>query len=71
LPNDNPDEKYIQAVLSQILEMDASRRVELLKAKLARAEDSDESANQDDLLAELLSLEQYRRSMRDFASGEQ
>jgi hypothetical protein len=51
--------------------MDASRRVELLKAKLARAEDSDESANQDDLLAELLSLEQYRRSMRDFASGEQ
>lgn len=71
LPNDNPDEKYIQAVLARILEMDASRRVELLKASLARAEAGDESVNQEKLLTELLSLEQYRRSMRDFAIGDQ
>lgn len=71
LPNDNPDEKYIQAVLARILEMDASRRVTELKASLARAEDTGDALTQESLLTELLSLEQYRRSMRDFAIGDQ
>jgi DNA primase len=71
LPNDNPDEKYIQAVLARILEMDASRRVDQLKANLARAEVDEENDLSDALLTELLSLEAYRRSMRDFAIGDQ
>lgn len=71
LPNDNPDKKYIQAVLARILEMDASRRVTLLKSQLALAEVENDSAQQDLLLTELLSLESYRRTMRDFAIGDQ
>jgi DNA primase len=71
LPNDNPDKKYIQAVLARILEMDAGRRVEQLKSQLALAEVENNSAEQDRLLTELLSLESYRRSMRDFAIGDQ
>ena len=71
LPNDNPDRKYIQAVLARILEMDASRRVTQLKSQLSLAEVENNSAEQDRLLTELLSLENYRRSMRDFAIGDQ
>ncbi len=71
LPNDNPDKKYIQAVLARILEMDAGRRVEQLKSQLALAEVENNSTEQDRLLTELLSLESYRRSMRDFAIGDQ
>lgn len=71
LPNDNPDKKYIQAVLARILEMDASRRVALLKSQLALAEVENDANEQDRLLTELLSLESYRRTMRDFAIGDQ
>ena len=71
LPNDNPDEKYIQAVLARILEMDAARRVAQLKSELSRAEIEGDSTTQESLLAELLSLEAYRRSMRDYAIGDQ
>jgi DNA primase len=71
LPNDNPDRKYIQAVLARILEMDASRRVTQLKSQLSLAEVENNAAEQDRLLTELLSLENYRRSMRDFAIGDQ
>ena len=70
LPNDNPDERYVQAVLARILEMDASRRVAEIKAALSRAEDGTENADQAKLLADLLSLEGYRRDMRNFAVGD-
>ena len=70
LPNDNPDERYVQAVLARILEMDASRRVAEIKAALSRAEDGTENADQTKLLADLLSLEGYRRDMRNFAVGD-
>ena len=66
----HPDERYVQAVLARILEMDASRRVAEIKAALSRAEDGTENADQAKLLADLLSLEGYRRDMRNFAVGD-
>lgn len=71
LPNDNPDERYIQAVIAKILELDATRRVEALRASLARAEGEGDADQQNAALVELLSLEEYRRSMRDYAIGDQ
>lgn len=71
LPNDNPDEKYIQAILARILELDAGRRVAELKAQLSRSEVNGDITSQESQLSELLSLEAYRRSMREFAIGDQ
>lgn len=70
LPNDNPDERYIQALLAKLLELDAARRVEVLRANLARAEGEGDTETQNASLVELLSLEEYRRSMRQFAIGD-
>lgn len=70
LPNDEPDERYVQAVLARILEMDAGRRVAEIKAALSRAEDGTDDADKARLLGDLLSLESYRRDMRNFAVGD-
>ena len=70
LPNDVPDERYVQAVLARILEMDAGRRVAEIKAALSRAEDGTDETDQARLLGDLLSLESYRRDMRNFAIGD-
>lgn len=71
LPNDDPNKKYIQAVLARVLELDAGRRVEQLKSRLARSEVDGVGEDQDALLSELISLETYRRNMRAFAIGDQ
>ena len=70
LPNDVPDARYVQAVLARILEMDAGRRVAEIKAALSRAEDGTDEVDQARLLTDLLSLESYRRDMRNFAVGD-
>ena len=55
---------------SDILEMDAGRRVSEIKAALSRAEDGTDETDQARLLTDLLSLESYRRDMRNFAIGD-
>jgi DNA primase len=60
----------VQAVLARILEMDAARRVAEIKAALSRAEDGTDDADKARLLGDLLSLESYRRDMRNFAVGD-
>lgn len=70
LPIDDPDERYVQAVLARLLELDAGRRVAAIKADLQRAELVDGSAQQHELLTQLLSLEKYRRDMREYAIGD-
>jgi hypothetical protein len=50
--------------------MDAGRRVAEIKAALNRAEDGTDDVDQARLLNELLSLESYRRDMRNFAVGD-
>ena len=70
LPVDQPDERYVQAVLARLLELDAGRRVAAIKADLQRSEVLEGSAEQQELLTQLLSLEKYRRDMREFAVGD-
>ena len=70
LPVDQPDERYVQAVLARVLELDAGRRIDEIKAVLQRSELQDDPEEQQRLLADLLALEQYRRSMREFAVGD-
>jgi hypothetical protein len=50
--------------------MDAGRRVAEIKAALSRAEDGTDEVDQARLLGDLLSLESYRRDMRNFAVGD-
>ena len=71
LPVDQPDERYVQAVLARILEMDASRRINELKAVLQRSAIDGDSDEQNQILTDLLSLEQYRRDMREYSVGDQ
>lgn len=71
LPVDQPDERYVQAVLARILEMDASRRITELKAVLQRSSIDGDSEEQNQILADLLALEQYRRDMREYSVGDQ
>jgi DNA primase len=71
LPVDQPDERYVQAVLARILEMDASRRINELKAVLQRSSIDGDPDEQNQILTDLLSLEQYRRDMREYSVGDQ
>lgn len=71
LPVDQPDERYVQAVLARILEMDASRRINELKAVLQRSSIDGDPEEQNQILTDLLSLEQYRRDMREYSVGDQ
>ena len=70
LPVDVPDERYVQAVLARVLELDAGRRIDEIKATLQRSELQDNPEEHQRVLADLLALEQYRRAMRDFAIGD-
>ncbi|CAB4336298.1 MAG: DNA primase [Actinobacteria bacterium] len=70
LPIDEIDERYVQAVLARLLEVDAGRRVEQIKSELQRGEIEGDTSQQQELLAQLFSLEQYRRDMRNFAVGD-
>ena len=70
MPIDRPDERYVQAVLARVLELDAGRRIDEIKATIQRNELQDDQEEQSRLLADLLALEQYRRAMREFAVGD-
>jgi DNA primase len=70
LPNDNPDERYVHAILARLLELDAARRIAEIKASLQRFTDQSDPDGQQQLLADLIALENYRREMRDFAIGD-
>jgi DNA primase len=71
IPIATPDERYVQAVLARLLELDAGRRIEEIKGALNRAEVTGSAEDQARLLNDLLSLEKYRRDMREFAVGDQ
>jgi len=71
IPIETPDERYVQAVLARLLELDAGRRIEEIKGALNRAEVTSSAEDQGRLLGDLLSLEKYRRDMREFAVGDQ
>ncbi len=57
------DARYITSVIARLLELDASRRIEDLRGRVQRADV--DSPQRDALFAELMSLEAYRRDLRE------
>lgn len=64
------DTRYAVGVIARLLELDANRRVEDLKGRLQRTDPVAEQAEYERLFADLLALEDYRRSLRQDALGE-
>jgi DNA primase len=69
LPIDVVDARYAQSVLARLLEIDASRRIVDLKARLERIEPSTDPDSYQSLFADVLALEAYRRGLREQVAG--
>lgn len=67
LPKEAPDERYAASVVARLLEIEAARRVADVKARLAQSAPTDPAYQQ--LFADLLSLEAYRRDLRVQVAG--
>ena len=67
LATSKPDARYVEALLSRLLELDAERRVEEIKGRLQRTEE--DSPEHQALFADLLALEAHRRELHEFAVG--
>ncbi|MBU6244171.1 MAG: DNA primase [Actinomycetales bacterium] len=62
------DERYATSVVARLLELDASRRVEELRGRLQRADPSSDASQE--IFADLLALEETRRSLRQASQGD-
>ena len=69
LPIDEVDTRYAQSVIARLLEIDASRRITDLKARLQRIEPSTDPDAYQSLFADVLALESYRRGLREQVAG--
>ena len=63
------DTRYAIGVISRLLELDASRRIEDLRGRLQRTDPIGQDAEYKQCFADLLALEDYRRSLRQDALG--
>lgn len=68
--DDDALRNYGCAVIARLLEMDATRRIAELKGRLQRTNPETAEAEYGRMFADLLSLEQYRRGLREQAMGE-
>lgn len=59
------DYRYAQSVLARLLEIDASRRIIDVKARLQRIEPTSDPDTYQALFADVLALEAYRRGLRE------
>ena len=70
LPSDaGRDAHYATGVISRLLELDASRRIDELKGRLQRIDPVAQSEEYQKAFSDLLALEDYRRSRRQEALG--
>jgi DNA primase len=69
LPIDEADTRYAQSVLARLLEIDASRRITDVKARLQRVEPASDPDTYQALFADVLALESYRRGLREQVAG--
>ena len=65
-----PDARYARAVLQRLQEFAVSRRIAVLKPRLQRVNPVEEAEQYGRLFAELISLEQTVRALRESAVGE-
>ena len=70
IPAMNIDFRYAQSVLARLLEIDASRRITDVKARLQRVEPASDPDTYQALFADVLALEAYRRGLREQVSGD-
>jgi DNA primase len=64
------DSKFVVNVLSRLLELDAGRRLREVKSRLQRINPIESDAEYRRVFADVLALEQYRRSLREVLVGE-
>ena len=64
------DDRFVVNVLSRLLELDASRRLSEVKARLQRINPVENEDEYRRLFADVLALEQYRRELRDYLVGQ-
>lgn len=64
------DARYAIGVVSRLLELDASRRIDELKGRLQRTDPIAQASEYGSCFADLLALEEYRRSLRQETLGE-
>ena len=69
LPIDVVDARYAQSVIARLLEIDASRRITDVKARLQRIEPTSDPDAYQALFADVLALEAYRRGLREQVAG--
>lgn len=67
--NDEQLDRYAKAVYSRVMELDATRQIAELKRTLQRLNPIDEQVEYDKLFADLVALEQHRRTLREQAMG--
>jgi len=67
--SDEQLERYGKAVFARVMELDATRQIADLKRTLQRLNPIDEQVEYDKLFAELVALEQHRRTLREQAMG--
>jgi DNA primase len=60
--------RYATGIIARLLERDAARRVEELRGRMQRSDE--DAAQSQELLAEIMALEEYRRSLLREALGE-
>ncbi|MFN8125641.1 MAG: DNA primase [Candidatus Nanopelagicales bacterium] len=70
LPTGPEAGSYGVGVLARLLDRTAARRVGDLRAALGEPEAQDDAARQAALLADLMSVEEYRRSLRSYWAGD-
>ena len=63
------DERYAIGVVSRLLEHDAARRIADLRGRLQRTDPVTQPEQYQQSFADLLALEDYRRSMRQESLG--
>jgi len=61
---------YATAAIARLLEMDATRRTQELKSRLQRVNPTEHVEQYNKMFADLTTLEQYRRNLRERALGE-
>ena len=69
MPTVEVDQRYAQSVIARLLEIDASRRITDVKARLQRVEPSTDPDTYQALFADVLALETYRRGLREQVAG--
>ena len=67
--DEDPETRYASAVLARLLELDATRRIVEVKAKLQRLNPETQADEYRRLFTDLLALESYRRDLREQAVG--